>query len=50
MLDINLIREKTGIFIEERILDYSGRPFTAKQIYNEVKLKTGQASSKTVPV
>ncbi|HBB03266.1 MAG: pyruvate flavodoxin/ferredoxin oxidoreductase domain-containing protein, 2-oxoglutarate ferredoxin oxidoreductase subunit alpha [Candidatus Peregrinibacteria bacterium GW2011_GWF2_38_29] len=46
----DLIREKTGIFIEERILDYSGRPFTAKQIYNEVKLKTGQASSKTVPV
>ncbi|MBI5151898.1 2-oxoacid:acceptor oxidoreductase subunit alpha [Candidatus Peregrinibacteria bacterium] len=37
-----LIREKTGIEMDQKILDYSGRPFTAKQI-------RGRFSERTVP-
>ena len=33
----NLISEKIGIFIEEKILRYDGRPFLADELKNEIE-------------
>jgi len=32
-----VIAEKAGVDIQSKILDYSGRPFTPNQIYDEIK-------------
>ncbi len=40
----DLIREKTGIAMDQKILDYSGRSFTAKQIYNNVRGAAGNSA------
>ena len=32
-----LISEKTGVFMDHKILKYSGRQFTAHEIYDRVK-------------
>ena len=37
-----VIAENAGVEIQNRILDYSGRPFTPDQIYREIKKLIGQ--------
>ena len=37
----NVIREKTGILLSERLLKYDGRPFYPEEVYNRAKQVVG---------
>jgi 2-oxoglutarate ferredoxin oxidoreductase subunit alpha len=45
----NIVREKTGILIEDRILKYNGRPMTSDEVYDSIKnVLLGKAEGRQV--